>query len=92
MARRETRANVCASSVLPEPVGPVMLVTETPAYEQAINYCKKNIGSVASIFFRLDFILHDHFFGADPRSIISRSLQLVGWHVTDAARGGDTYF
>ena len=34
-----------------------MVVTETPAYEQAINYCKKNIRSVASIFFRLDFIL-----------------------------------
>jgi hypothetical protein len=49
-----------------------MLVTETPAYEQAINYCKKNIRSVASIFFRLDFILHDHFFGVDPRSVISQ--------------------
>ena len=36
-----------------------MVVTETPAYEQAINYCKKNIRSVASIFFRLDFILRD---------------------------------
>jgi hypothetical protein len=32
------------------------------------------------------------FFGTPPNSLISQSLRLVGWHLTDVAREGDTYF